>query len=126
MRPPNFRKDAARLDEFLKTLPAGLRAVFEFRHASWFDDEVYGLLKRAGAALCVAESEKLATPLVRTAPFGYFRLRREDYRPSDIDGWAAGVREAGFGQEVYVFFKHEDQAKGPEFAARFLKSAAGR
>ncbi len=120
--PPNLKKDAALLHDFLETLPRGLRAAFEFRHESWFEEETYALLKEAGAALCVAESEGLATPLVQTAPFGYFRLRREDYRPEDVDAWAARIREAGFPGDVFVFFKHEDAGKGPELAARFLKS----
>jgi uncharacterized protein YecE (DUF72 family) len=122
--PPDLKKDAARLHDFLETLPKGLRAAFEFRHESWFDEEVYALLRGAGAALCIAESDKLATPLVRTADFGYFRLRRDDYRPEDVDAWARRVREAAFPGEVYVFFKHEDEAKGPAFAARFVKSFA--
>ncbi|MHB8420836.1 MAG: DUF72 domain-containing protein [Myxococcales bacterium] len=121
--PPNLCKDAPRLRDFLAILPAGLRAAFEFRHESWFDEESYDLLRGAGAALCVAESEQLATPLVRTAPFGYFRLRREDYAPADIDAWADRVTRAGFEGEVFVFFKHEDAAKGPQFAARFLERA---
>jgi uncharacterized protein YecE (DUF72 family) len=120
--PPNLRKDAPRLQAFLAILPAGLRAAFEFRHESWFDDETFDLLKGAGAALCIAESEKLSTPLVRTAPFGYFRLRREDYTPADVDAWAGRVQAAGFEGDVFAFFKHEDDAKGPAFAARFLEA----
>jgi uncharacterized protein YecE (DUF72 family) len=122
--PPNLHKDTALLHEFLETLPDGLRSAFEFRHESWFDEEVYALLRGAGAALCVAESEKLTTPLVSTAPFGYLRLRREDYRLEDVDAWAQRIREAAFVGEVYVFFKHEDEGNGPAFASRFLKSFA--
>jgi uncharacterized protein YecE (DUF72 family) len=123
--PPNLKKDGALLHDFLETLPQGLRSAFEFRHESWFDDDIYGLLKGAGAALCVAESEDLSTPLVATAPYGYFRLRREDYSLEDVDAWARRVREATFPGDVFVFFKHEDEAKGPAFATRFLRSIAG-
>ncbi len=116
--PPDLPKDVGRLRAFIGELPGELRAAFEFRHPSWFDAEVYRLLRAAGAALCVAESEKLATPPVRTAPFGYFRLRREDYTPGDVDRWAARIAGAGFPGDVYVFFKHEETA--PRFASRLL------
>jgi uncharacterized protein YecE (DUF72 family) len=117
--PPNLKKDAARLRDFLGTLPADVRSAFEFRHESWFDDETYALLGEAGAALAVAESEELATPLVRTAPFGYFRLRREDYHRAALAAWASRIGAAGFTDDVYVFFKHEDEARGPALAAEF-------
>src|SRR5690349_9723332 len=77
--PPNLKKDLPRLDAFLALLPPDARAAFEFRHDSWFCDEVWEALRARGAALCVAESDELATPLVATADFGYFRLRRAAY-----------------------------------------------
>jgi uncharacterized protein YecE (DUF72 family) len=114
--PPNFKKDLPRLDAFLALLPPAMRAAFEFRHATWFSDDVFSSLRGKNAALCVAESEELATPLVRTAPFGYLRLRREDYDDAAIARWAKLIAEAGFTDDVHVFFKHEDGAKGTKFA----------
>src|SRR5262252_7933757 len=73
--PPNLKKDLPRLQAFLSILPAGRRAAFEFRHASWFEDDVFEALRAASAALCIAEDEELATPLVPTAGWGYLRLR---------------------------------------------------
>jgi uncharacterized protein YecE (DUF72 family) len=117
--PPNLKKDLPLLREFLSLLPPGLRAAFEFRHLSWFDDEVFAALRGAGCALCVAETEEAAVPLVRTAPFGYFRLRREDYDASRLTRWAEEIARAGFSEDVFVFFKHEDEARGPAFALQF-------
>jgi len=89
--PPTLKKDLARLDAFLDTLPPKAPAAFEFRHSSWFDDEVFTRLKRRGCALCVADSEKLATPLEVTADFAYFRLRDEGYQAADIERWARTI-----------------------------------
>ena len=123
--PPFFKKDVARLEKFLKILPARLRFAFEFRHASWFVDEVYELLRSENAALCIAESEKLTTPVVMTADFGYFRLREERYTARDIKKWAQIVaREGAALKETFVYFKHERKALGPKFARLFLKNLA--
>ncbi|MCA1579954.1 MAG: DUF72 domain-containing protein [Acidobacteria bacterium] len=117
--PPNLKKDLPRLSAFLPLLPAGSRAAFEFRHASWFDDEVYGVLREAGAALCIAEDEDLATPLVSTTGWGYLRLRRQDYGSESLAAWAARIREQPW-SDAFVFFKHEDNANGPRFAEELV------
>jgi uncharacterized protein YecE (DUF72 family) len=117
--PPNLKADVALLRDFLNQLPRDLRAAFEFRHESWFTEETWAALRDAGAALCVAESEDLATPAVRTAPFGYFRLRRLDYDEAALLKWAEAV--TGFPEDVFVYFKHEDEARGPAFAKRFVE-----
>ena len=117
--PPNLKKDAKLLRDFLAILPKDLRAAFEFRHDSWHDEETFTILAAAGAALCVADSDERTTPVVRTAPFGYFRLRRTEYDEAALREWAAKVKGAGFTSDVYVFFKHEDSAKGPEYAIAF-------
>jgi uncharacterized protein YecE (DUF72 family) len=121
--PPNLKKDLPRLEAFLGVLPEGARAAFEFRHASWFDDGVFEALRARGAALCVAEDEELATPLVATAGWGYLRLRRQDYDDAAVAAWAERVRGQAWG-EVYVFFKHEDAGSGPRLAAEFLRRFA--
>jgi len=120
--PPNLKKDVARLDAFLAAFPPHVRGAFEFRHPAWFDEEVYDVLRRRQLALCIADSEKLSTPLVRTGSFGYYRLRDEGYAPADLARWASHVREdAAGGREVFVYFKHEDAGKGPEFARALIE-----
>jgi uncharacterized protein YecE (DUF72 family) len=115
--PPNLKKDLALLDAFLETFPPRACAAFEFRHASWFDDEVYARLRSRNLALCVADSEKLSTPVEVTADYGYFRLRDEGYGPDDIARWATTIRERTVAcRDVFVYFKHEEVGKGPEFA----------
>ncbi|MGH9364083.1 MAG: DUF72 domain-containing protein, partial [Thermoanaerobaculia bacterium] len=118
--PPNLKKDLPRLTDFLALLPPATRSAFEFRHASWFDDEVYEALKAKGAALCIAEDEDLATPLVATAGWGYLRLRRQDYDEAMLAEWAKKLKTEKW-DEAYVFFKHEDGGAGPKLAARFLE-----
>jgi uncharacterized protein YecE (DUF72 family) len=121
--PPNMKKDLERLDAFLETLPEGTRAAFEFRHATWFDDEVYDALRRRGCPLCLADTDdSLEVPLVSTADWGYLRLRRPGYTDRDMRRWIDSIGQQGW-KEAYVFFKHEDEAAGPKMAVRFLELA---
>lgn len=120
--PPFLRKDLPRLRAFLALLPPGVRVAVEFRHASWFDDDVRSALAAAGAALCVAEGDDASTPLEATAPFGYLRLRRTEYDADAIAGWAARIRAMPW-SEVFVFFKHEDGARGPAYAQLMTRLA---
>jgi uncharacterized protein YecE (DUF72 family) len=124
--PPYFRKDLAVLDGFLASLPPGTCAAFEFRHASWMDAEVFARLKARNLALCVADSEKFSTPVEITADYGYFRLRDEGYTASDLERWAGLIRErAAQCREVFVYFKHEEAGKGPQFARLLLDAFGG-
>lgn len=124
--PPNLKLDLTLFDAFLETLPQGAPAAFEFRHASWFHEEVFARLRSRNLALCVADSEKLSAPVEITADYAYFRLRDEGYVPADIGRWADVIRERTSGcRDVYVYFKHEEEGKGPEFA-RMLIEALGR
>lgn len=117
--PPNFKADPARLRDFVALLPRRRQSAFEFRHPSWFSDETFEILRRGRCALCVADTEDLGTPLVATAPFGYYRLRRENYSPAALRKWAHRIGGAGHG-EAYVFFKHEDRGVGTRFARQLL------
>lgn len=123
--PPNMKCDVARLSEFLamfRATSAEAKIAFEFRNKSWFDDAVFDALQKHGAALCIADSEKLSTPTVSTASFGYFRLRDEGYQPADIARWASVVREhEAKWSDVYVYFKHEEAGIGPAFARELTK-----
>jgi len=110
--PPFLKKDLPRLTEFLALLPAGHGAAFEFRNDTWFADDVYDALKRAGAALCHSEREDNAPPpLVETAPWGYVRLRLEIYSDTDLEQWARRLGDTAWG-EIYVYFMHEPTAPG--------------
>jgi uncharacterized protein YecE (DUF72 family) len=119
--PPNFRKDTFVLGDFVNGLPGGMRAAFEFRHESWFDEEVFELLKTTKAALCIADSEKLTTPKVSTAHWGYLRLRREDYSKNDIERWVEFVRAQHGWVDVFIYFKHEEAGIGPKLAKQMME-----
>ncbi len=120
--PPNLKKDLPRLESFLTTLDKSAPTAFEFRHESWFDDDVYDCLRAHGCAFCIADDEKLTCPTVGTADWGYVRLRREAYADKDLRRWIKGLKSQPW-QECFVFFKHEDTGTGPKFAARFLELA---
>jgi uncharacterized protein YecE (DUF72 family) len=121
--PGTFKKDVPRLAELLKMLGKQSRTAFEFRHESWLDDDVYECLRKYSCALCYSDDE--ATPamkFVRTADWGYIRLRREAYSDRQLRSWVKKIRSAEL-REAYVFFKHEDTGTGPKLAARFIKLA---
>jgi uncharacterized protein YecE (DUF72 family) len=120
--PPFFEKDVPLLREFLTLLPRGHRAAFEFRHASWLDDEVYTALSDAGAALCISDSEKLPTPFVATTTWGYVRLRDDGYERKHLARWHASITAQKW-DEAYVYFKHEDAGKGAQLGQKLRKIA---
>jgi uncharacterized protein YecE (DUF72 family) len=122
--PPYLKKDAPRLREFLGLIPKGTRSALEFRHQSWFDDEIFDLLREQGAVLCIAEAENdLVIPFVSTADWGYLRLRRPDYGDEELKQWVQKLRQQNW-RDVFVFFKHEDEGKAPLMAKRFLELAS--
>lgn len=117
---PSFKCDLAVLDAFLAELPPRARAAFEFRHASWFSDAVFERLAARNLALCVADSEGRHTPLVATADYGYVRLRDEGYDDAQVAEWAGRIAGEPRWREAFVYFKHEDEGKGPELAQAFV------
>jgi uncharacterized protein YecE (DUF72 family) len=102
--PPNFKKEVGRLRDLLVQVPPDLRCAFEFRHASWFDAEVYDALRSRDAALCVADTEEGRTPDEVTASWGYYRLRNVDYPDAELASWAAALTRPGR-SEVFCYFK---------------------
>jgi uncharacterized protein YecE (DUF72 family) len=118
--PPNLKADLPRLTDFLALLPRGAQAAFEFRHPSWLADGVLDALRAAGAALCLADSLDASTPPIATAGFGYLRLRRPDYDEEALRTWAARIAAMPW-TEAFVFFKHEDEARGPLLALRMAE-----
>ena len=122
--PPNFTKDLERLQNFLALLPTTWKSAWEFRHASWFDEDVFAALKAHNAALVIAETEPeesgLVVPFQPTADWGYLRLRKVQYTDDDLRAWVLRLRTAPW-TDACVFFKHEDAGTGPRLAARFLE-----
>src|SRR4051812_3628240 len=120
--PPNAKKDLPLFDAFLAELPPKVCAAFEFRHVSWLDDEVAERLAARNLTLCVADSEKLSTPVRITSDTAYFRLRDEGYTPDDIARWGDTIARATDQlRDVFVYFKHEEEGKGPEFARLLMQ-----
>ena len=119
--PPNQKKDLPRLEAFLDTLPRKAPAAFEFRHPSWFADDVFSALKAWNKALCIADSEKLETPFEITADYAYFRLRDEGYTSADIEEWGRKISDLQSRcRDIFVYFKHEEEGKGPAFARELM------
>jgi uncharacterized protein YecE (DUF72 family) len=128
--PPYMKKDLDRLRAFLDLVPKDRRIALEFRNATWFEDDVLEALRAKDAALCHAETDSEGddrsnetAPLVATAPWGYLRLRRDDYADADLEAWAARIRGQGW-SEAYVFFKHEDEGAAPKLALRLMELSA--
>ena len=119
--PPNFKKDVVLLTEFLSLLPPKTPAAFEFRNASWLDEEVFDALRERNIALCVADSESRETPIVATASYAYLRLRDEGYGDADIARWTGTAKTLGeTATDVFVYFKHEDEGKGAAFGLQMM------
>jgi len=119
--PPNMKKDLERLESFLKQLPENTPAAFEFRHPTWFDDDVIELLKSQNRALCVSDTDELPTSHIdRTADWGYLRLRRVQYSETDLAEWLKRIQAQNW-KTAFVFFKHEDEGTGPKLAAEFIE-----
>ena len=119
--PPNMKKDIPRLRTFLRHIPRSERAAFEFRHESWFTDEVFDCLRTRQCALCIADANELPrVKLIDTAGWGYVRLRKENYTKRALVEWVKKLRSLPW-NDAFVFFKHEDTGTGPKFAAQFLE-----
>ena len=123
--PPNMKQDVGRLAAVLAMTPPGRRVAVEFRHESWFDDETYGVLRAAGAALCIADAEDFSVPFVSTAPWGYLRLRKVHYDEAALAAWAEKLRTSGWSDAV-VYFKHEDTGSAPVLAQGLRQALAPR
>ncbi|HEY2383448.1 MAG TPA: DUF72 domain-containing protein [Terriglobia bacterium] len=120
--PPFFKCDIQKLEMFLSVLPRGIPAAFEFRHDSWFIDEVFGLLRRHNIGLCIHDADDHTTPLEVTAGFIYVRLRRSQYTDAQRGRWQDRIRNwADSGIEVFAYIKHENNPDAPLIALEFAK-----
>ena len=123
--PPNFKADQAVLSEFLQALPRNVRAGFEFRHPSWFDEATWQTLRDHNIALCVAESEERDTPDIVTADYAYYRYRKPSYTPEERTAMVARIQQhLAEGRDVFAYFKHEETPEGALYAVDILNSAA--
>jgi uncharacterized protein YecE (DUF72 family) len=119
--PPSFKLNLERLNDFINIIPQELKCAFEFRQPDWFNDEVYNLLKKKNYALCLSDTdEEPVKELINTAEWSYLRLRRTNYTKKNLTDWHKKIAEHPW-KEVYIFFKHEDEGKGPEFAKKFIE-----
>jgi uncharacterized protein YecE (DUF72 family) len=117
--PKSFRVNRPVLQDFLGLIPRARKCAFEFRNPAWLSDEILNLLEENGASLCIADAdENPATEIARTAQWGYLRLRRSDYQDADLSKWLERILLQKW-EKAFIFFKHEDEAKGPEMAMRF-------
>src|SRR5207237_9255546 len=106
---PHVKNDSQLLAPFPQRLPPSMRTAFEFRHSSWFDDEIFEILRKRNCALCIADTDKLETPVIATADWGYLRLRWEDYQPADVSRWAQAITEKKtLWSDAFAYFKHEE------------------
>ena len=122
--PPNLKKDVPRLQNFLSYLPENRRYTFEFRHDSWFDEDVFSVLRDRDIAMCVSESAELSCPVVCTATWGYLRLHKLDYTLDGLAEWAKRVTAQNW-KDVYVYFKHDEGVgSGPPAVEAFVASSA--
>jgi len=122
--PPNMKADPKLLQEFLAAIPKGIQAAFEFRHASWFADDIFSCLKEHNRALCVAETEERVTPDVVTADFCYYRYRKPEYTPEERQAMLRRMREhLANGRDTYAYFKHEETPQGALYAVEVRRQA---
>lgn len=125
--PPNLQADVPLLRDFLSLLPRNFKAAFEFRHQSWFHEDVYSALRDRNAAVCIAETEKLTTPEIQTATYNYYRFRRPSYAPEDLVQLASRIESSlADGRETYAFFKHEEDPRSPLNARELLAAVSAR
>ncbi len=121
--PPFFKCDRQKLETFLSVLPRGIPAAFEFRHDSWFADDIYELLRAHGVALCIHDADDRQTPMELTAPFTYVRLRRSEYDANRRKEWQDRIQAwAQSGIDVFAYIKHEDNPNAPLIALEFAKA----
>ncbi len=124
--PKSFRADRPALEVFLSLIPGNMSCAFEFRSPSWLDVEILDLLRKNGCSLCIADVDELpANEIIGTASWGYLRLRRSDYTDADLSQWREKILSQEW-ERAFVFFKHEEEAKGPEMAMRFRELTESR
>ena len=119
--PPNLKKEFDRLAAFIGTLPADVKYAFEFRHETWFADDVYDLLRSRDIPMVIVEQPEFASPVVATASWGYVRLHRFDYDGARLAAWAKAIRQQPW-KDAFVYFKHDEgEGSGPPAVQAFVE-----
>jgi uncharacterized protein YecE (DUF72 family) len=119
--PPNLKKDMDRLEKFLSLIPGDIKSAFEFRHESWLDNETYNMLDKHKCAIVLTETdEQPEAEFIKTAPWTYLRLRRTHYSDEELTIRVKEVSNQDW-DEVFVFFKHEEEGTGPALATKFME-----
>ena len=122
--PPTFKFDKQLLEDFMSLRPRAFSFAFEVRHASWYTEETYSVLRQHEVALCLAETDEQTPPAILTSSFTYVRLRREEYTPEQLAAWKKRFEGwTGQGVDVYAYCKHEDAGKAPAYAKQLLGQA---
>lgn len=120
--PPNLKKDFDRLKAFVETLPSSRKYTIEFRHESWFTDDVYDLLRARDIPMCIIEQEEFASPVVATASWGYLRLHRFDYDASSLAEWAKRIKAQSWSEAIVIFKHDEGVGSGPPAVGAFIEA----
>jgi uncharacterized protein YecE (DUF72 family) len=120
--PPFLKVDVERLERFAALIPPGIRAAFEFRNPTWNDEAVHRTLERHGFSWCISDQKEPDPAVVRTAPYGYVRMRHTHYTDADLARWFDRLRAPGW-EDMFVFFEEEEEAHGPRLAQAFLRLA---
>jgi len=124
--PPWLKRDAGLLREFLSAcVPADKRVALELASSSWDTDEIDAICAERGIARVIADKDDGTARAVRTAPWLYARLRKDEYAPAEQDAWLDRLAALG-ADEAFVFFKHEDTARGAELALELGAKHANR
>jgi len=125
--PPTMKLNIQRLETFIAALPQGFRYTFEFRHPTWYNENVYRLLQETNCAFCIYELDHHSSPLITTADFVYVRLHGPeekysgDYTRDQLRTWADRcMRWAEEEKDVYIYFDNDQNAYAP-LNALYLK-----
>jgi uncharacterized protein YecE (DUF72 family) len=131
--PPRFTVDHDRLAAFLKLLSRRRRYAFEFRHASWYVDEIFDLLKKHDMALCLSDHHDAPAPWVVTARYVYVRGHgpggryKDHYPDKTLRRWARDIKKWKRGRrDVYVYFDNDQKSAAPKDAERLRRMVEGK
>jgi uncharacterized protein YecE (DUF72 family) len=117
--PKSFQADRPQLEAFLDLIPPNNSCAFDFRSPSWHGTEILDLLKERRCSLCLEDTDDNPTrEITGTASWGYLRLRRTEYSEADLSQWLERILKQKW-EKAFVFFKHEEEALGPQRAIRF-------
>ena len=128
--PPSYRFTRARLAAIVSQLDPARRNVVEFRHASWWNHDVYSAFREAGIIFCSCSGPRLPDDLIRTADEVYVRLHgpkrwyRHDYSEDELLDWAERIKASG-AKRAWIYFNNDNDAYAPKNAMSLRRLLAG-